>query len=149
MKKIVSLLIMIAMLCACSNAEAGDADALWDLKTAHTGDNNAVIHILEEAGAKQYGDYTIELQTTTEPYGLIIDYKSVNDQASKKALEKVSGLAVGLIDNLGYVDVKTPDKTYHFTEKKLNKDFNINVKQMSKDKEKLKRFLEKQSKVNQ
>ncbi len=146
MKRMMISLVVVVILAGCSDIKAANVDALWDWKSGHVGNNSAVINILGEAGSRELGDYTIQLHTTTDPYGLTVSYSNVTDQFSKETAERISALAVGLIGNLSYVEVKSPEKTYRFTEKSLNKELKMKVKDMSKDKAKLEQFLQQPQK---
>ena len=77
---------------------------LYQYRTPYIGSASDVGAVLGALGISQVlGDYTIELQTTTEPYGLTLWFQSL-PQANwtQEYLRQMGGLALALIDNAGY-----------------------------------------------
>ena len=77
---------------------------LYQYRTPYIGSASDVGAVLGALGISQVlWDYTIELQTTTEPYGLTLWFQSL-PQANwtQEYLRQMGGLALALIDNAGY-----------------------------------------------
>lgn len=54
------------------------------------------------------GPYTIELQTSQEPYGIILHLEQdLTSETARRYLEEMSSLILALIDNAGYVAYTT------------------------------------------
>ena len=99
-----------------------DAWALYQAQTPYVGDNSAVGRVLAAVDT-WYGppivDYTISLQTSSEPYGLTIHFDSVTAYVSgagrslDKRMYAVAPTLLALIGNLGEVrwTYATPDGT--------------------------------------
>ena len=57
------------------------------------------------------GPYTIELQTSQEPYGIILHLEQdLSSGITERYLKEVSSLILALIDNAGYVAYTTPSE---------------------------------------
>ena len=99
-----------------------DAWALYQAQTPYVGDNSAVGRVLAEVD-HWYGpigyDYTISLQTSSEPYGLTIHFSDVTAHVlgAGKAIDdwmyEMSPTLLALIGNLGQVQwtYAAPDGT--------------------------------------
>ena len=99
-----------------------DAWALYQAQTPYVGDNSAVGRVLAAVDT-WYGppivDYTISLQTSSEPYGLTIHFDSVTAYVSgagrslDKRMYAVAPALLSLIGNLGQVQwtYAAPDGT--------------------------------------
>ena len=77
---------------------------LYQYRTPYIGSASDVGAVLGALGISQVlGEYTTELQTTTEPYGLTLWFQSL-PQANwtQEYLRQMGGLALALIDNAGY-----------------------------------------------
>lgn len=91
---------------------SADAWALYQAQTPYVGDNSAVGRVLAAVDT-WYGppivDYTISLQTSSEPYGLTIHFDSVTAYVSgagrslDKRMYAVAPTLLALIGNLGEV----------------------------------------------
>ena len=82
------------------------ADRLYALKNPYIGDHVADGEILGCAKASVAGNFTIELQTTTEPYGITLHLESFRPFAQEQAqameyLRQVGVLFLALVDNAG------------------------------------------------
>nr|WP_165983405.1 DUF4825 domain-containing protein [Macrococcus goetzii] len=141
MKKLL-IAITILLLSACGQQKVDNVDSLWKHKTEYVGDNSKVINILSEAGAKDIGDYKIEIESDKKPYGLKVNYENVKDMDPEQ-LEKLAAVTMGLVGNLERMQINADGKDYDYTIDEINKKFNMDVKDLSKDKQKLKSFLEK------
>lgn len=101
---------------------SADAWALYQAQTPYVGDNSAVGKVLAEVD-HWYGpigyDYTISLQTSSEPYGLTIHFSDVTAHVlgAGKAIDdwmyEMSPTLLALIGNLGQVQwtYAAPDGT--------------------------------------
>ena len=99
-----------------------DAWALYQAQTPYVGDNSAVGRVLAAVDT-WYGppivDYTISLQTSSEPYGLTIHFDSVTAYVSgagrslDKRMYAIAPTLLALIGNLGQVQwtYAAPDGT--------------------------------------
>lgn len=141
MKKLL-IAITILLLSACGQQKVDNVDSLWKHKTEFVGDNSKVINILNEAGAKDIGDYKIEIESGKKPYGLKVNYENVKDMDPAQ-LEKLTAVTMGLVGNLERMQINADGKAYDYTIDEINKMFNMDVKDLSKDKQKLKSFSEK------
>ncbi|UTH15857.1 DUF4825 domain-containing protein [Macrococcus epidermidis] len=134
--------ITILLLSACGQQKVDNVDSLWKHKTEYVGNNSKVINILSEAGAKDIGDYKIEIESDKKPYGLKVNYENVKDMDPEQ-LEKLAAVTMGLVGNLERMQINADGKDYDYTIDEINKKFNMDAKDLSKDKQKLKSFLEK------
>ncbi|WP_454940498.1 M56 family metallopeptidase [Evtepia sp.] len=77
---------------------------LYACRTPYVGSASDVIAVLGALGISQVlGDYTIELQTSTEPYGVTLWFQSLPQTSwTQEYLRQMGGLALALIDNAGY-----------------------------------------------
>lgn len=93
---------------------AWDAETLYDLRTPYVGDNSAVGRILNAVGLDKMGadsdwDFTMQLSTEQEPYGLTLlytyDSESFLGHGPTWAQRMRAGgyLTMALIDNLAWV----------------------------------------------
>ena len=101
---------------------SADAWALYQAQTPYVGDNSAVGRVLAAVDT-WYGppivDYTISLQTSSEPYGLTIHFDSVTAYVSgagrslDKRMYAIAPSLLALIGNLGQVQwtYAAPDGT--------------------------------------
>lgn len=146
MKKFVILLIMLCLsigLFACSNntqqVTVQDVSQIYDAKNPYIGDNVADAKLLGLL-TKHFSinePYTIELQTSAEPYALIIHFDSKPDDSK---IQKLAAVTLCLIDNCG--EIKWDDnKSGNFstvTIQSVNEKLQIdNIKEYSASKENL------------
>ena len=90
----------------------GRADDLYQLRTPYVGNNVAVANILESMQLPDVlGHYTIELQTSQEPYGIVLHLdEDLTNAMARNYLSEMSTIALALIDNAGYVSYTTPSE---------------------------------------
>ena len=97
---------LLAWLSDLGNAfDAGIADQLYAHRTPYLGSAPDTGRVLEALGFGQVmGEYTIELQTDAEPYGLTLRFQS-SPQGNwvNSYLTETGRLALALIDNAGYL----------------------------------------------
>ncbi len=113
-------------------------NSLCDKATEYVGDNSAVMGIANDLGFGVYGDYTIELQTEKEPYGVTVKYKGdVKDYDFKRE----SIIMIGLIGNLDYVDIKDSNSDIvHYDYELVKGLMRSDVKKMATEKAKIENF---------
>ena len=97
---------------AAAYLSAGRADDLYKLRTPYVGNNVAVANVVGSFQLNEVlGPYTIELQTSQEPYGIILHLEQdLTSETARRYLEEMSSLILALIDNAGYVDYTTPSE---------------------------------------
>lgn len=90
----------------------GRADDLYQLRTPYLGNHVAVANILEALQLGEVlGHYTIELQTSQEPYGVILHLdQDLTSETERRYLREMSFLILALIDNVGSVSYTTPSE---------------------------------------
>ena len=88
------------------------ADDLYQLRTPYVGNNVAVANVVGSFQLNEVlGPYTIELQTSQEPYGIILHLEQdLSSGITERYLKEVSSLILALIDNAGYVAYTTPSE---------------------------------------
>ena len=112
---------------------------LWDYRTEYVGDNDNVVALASEAGFWAYGnEYTVELDTDKPPYGMTIN---ITTDTQVKSFERKCTLLLGLIDNLDYVKVVTPNDTFMLTVEDTETNLTFDVKELGKSKPLLEEYL--------
>lgn len=116
-----------------------DADDLWENKTEYAGDNSAVVALVNAAGPLVgESNYTIQLETEKEPYGLVINYDYAYDE---KQMEREAILMLGLIENLDYVEIHHGSEIYQLTADQACSQLKYDVKRLGKSKPLMQRYL--------
>ena len=97
---------------AAAYVSVGRADDLYQLRTPYVGNNVAVANVVGSFQLNEVlGPYTIELQTSQEPYGIILHLEQdLSSGITERYLKEVSSLILALIDNAGYVAYTTPSE---------------------------------------
>ena len=97
---------------AAAYVSVGRADDLYQLRTPYVGNNVAVANVVGSFQLDEVlGPYTIELQTSQEPYGIILHLEQdLSSGITERYLKEVSSLILALIDNAGYVAYTTPSE---------------------------------------
>ena len=97
---------------AVAYVSVGRADDLYQLRTSYVGNNVAVANVLEAFQLNEVlGHYTIELQTSQEPYGILLHLdQDLTSETARRYLEEMSSLILALIDNAEYVAYTTPSE---------------------------------------
>ena len=91
--------------------EATYAQSLYDSRISYVGDNAAVASLLSQMGVNnRMGDYTLELQTDSEPYSVTLHFQQTpeNEQAFADQFEYYAVLTLALIDNCDEVRCTYP-----------------------------------------
>lgn len=144
MNKLLStLFIVVLLLSACGSKDEVNGDDLWEYRSDDLGNNTKVINIMENAGAMDLGKYTLALQTNNKPYGLTVKYSELNGKFDEKAFQKVGAIALGLIKDAEYIKFETPNKNVKYTVKSLDKTYNMKIKDLGQNKQRLTEFLKK------
>ena len=120
-----------------------DAANLFDAKIDYLGDNSGVSRLIKETGLAQVGQYTIELKTDQEPYGIRIIFTSTMKEFgiidfSSNAIE-----LLGLIKNLDYVEITDGVQTYKLTEQEASEILGFDVKELGRSYDKLAEYYNK------
>ncbi|EPR10243.1 DUF4825 domain-containing protein [Ruminiclostridium papyrosolvens] len=129
-----------------------NADYLFENKTPYVGNNSKVLHIIDNL---QFGNYRgeVSLQTEKIPYGATVNYdfqnlvegdyqkaKIENEERLKLALKRNAAMMFCLIenlDNLTYIcHTNNGPAEYKLTRAEVQKDYNEDLKEYSKDKNK-------------
>ena len=119
-------------------------DIIYSLAADYTGDNSAVMNLLNAIGFGKYGEYTIQLKTDAEPYGVIVKYKgqveqhdvlAADDAAVPYDFQRECVMMLGMIGNLEYIEIKDADSNIVRYDTNVTKSMLMyDVKQMAEDK---------------
>ena len=123
-------------------------DDYYAARVQSVGNNSEVINLINKLGAGDFGEYTIALQTKTEPYCLTIIYSKLKNGVDESKLKTLSRIdyafyALALIDNLSTVNVTYKTFNYKLTVDDANKVIGGNIKDYGKSADKLKELYEK------
>lgn len=110
---------------------------LWGYRTEYAGDNDNVVALASEAGFWVY-DNTVELDTDKPPYGMTIN---ITTDTQVKSFGRECTLLLGLIENLDYVKVITPNDTFTLTVEDTKANLTFDVKELGKNKPLLEEYL--------
>ena len=97
---------------AAAYVSVGRADDLYQLRTPYVGNNVAVANVVGSFQLNEVlGPYTIELQTSQEPYGVILHLdQDLTSETARRYLREMSFLILALIDNAGSVSYTPPSE---------------------------------------
>ena len=131
-------------------------DVIYSLAADYAGDNSAVLNLMDAIGFGKYGEYTIQLKTDAEPYGVIVKYKgqvaqndilpSGDNAQNSNAAEPVQAtvpydfqrecvMMLGLVGNLDYIEIKDVDSNIVRYDTAVTKSLLLyDVKKMAVDK---------------
>lgn len=118
-----------------------EAANLYKLRLDYLGDNSGVSRLVQATGLEFAGDYTLELKTSEKPYGLKLNYSSVNDKFEIIDFSQYSTELLGLIKNLDYVEITDGKSTYKLTAAEASKTLGHDVKKFGTDPSKLEQYL--------
>ena len=152
MKKLGVVLILIIGLftlvgCKSPESKISFEDKLFEDRTDYIGEasNTAKLaaNIFEFGGNKS----GIKLQTDEEPYGITL-YSDIVEYDEAELFNRAS-LLIGLVKNLGYVEVyEGEDLVFKTTLEEVNESLDFDIKEIGEKKEKLKEYLEEIKIVN-
>ncbi|MBD9247491.1 MAG: DUF4825 domain-containing protein [Clostridiales bacterium] len=116
---------------AAAYLSVGRADDLYQLRTPYVGNNVAVANVVGSFQLNEVlGPYTIELQTSQEPYGILLHLEQdLTSETARRYLEEMSSLILALIDNAGYVAYTTPSEPTPQDTGAITKDANPKMNQ--------------------
>ncbi|MFR6379278.1 MAG: DUF4825 domain-containing protein [Evtepia sp.] len=116
---------------AAAYVSVGRADDLYQLRTPYVGNNVAVANVVGSFQLNEVlGPYTIELQTSQEPYGILLHLEQdLTSETARRYLEEMSSLILALIDNAGYVAYTTPSEPTPQDTGAITKDANPKMNQ--------------------
>lgn len=114
---------------------------LYKLRLDYLGDNSGVSRLVKETGLEFAGDYTLELKTTEQPYGLKVIYSNSNDKFEIIDFSQYSTELLGLIKNLDYVEITNGKYTHKLTAAEASKTLGHDVKKFGTDPSKLEQYL--------
>ena len=117
-----------------------DAGKLFESRIEYLGDNSGVIRLIAATGLSQVGQYTIELKTAQEPYGLHIIYSTNTKEFGITDFSSNAIELLGLIKNLGYVEISYGEQTYTLTSKEASYILGFDVKELGRSKDKLEEY---------
>ncbi|AEY65659.1 DUF4825 domain-containing protein [Clostridium sp. BNL1100] len=139
-----------------ASGQVYNADYLFENKTPYVGNNSKVLHIIDNL---QFANYRgqVSLQTEKTPYGVTVNYdfenlaeedyqksKIENEERLKLAFKRNAALMfslIGNLDNLTFIcHQNNGSKEYIFTRAEVQKDYNEDLKEYSKDKNKFGSF---------
>lgn len=122
---------------------------LWDKRAQYAGDAAEVSQLAEDTDLGGYGEYTLELDTEKEPYGLIIHYTKPVKDFDGLYLDGEAALLLGLIENLDYVEIKSGTDTKKLTCDQANGIMKYDIKTLGQEKAKLQSFIFKDAVTRQ
>ena len=98
---------------AAAYVSVGRADDLYQLRTPYVGNNVAVANVVGSFQLNEVlGPYTIELQTSQEPYGVILHLdQDLTSETARRYLREMSFLILELLDNAGSVSYTPSEPT--------------------------------------
>lgn len=118
------------------------AEELYAAKVEYLGNNSAVSALIGKTGLAVLGDYSIELETSMEPYGLKIIYSSTLEDLSELDLNPDAILLLGLIENLDHVIITSGDVEFTLNAAEASDMLGYDIKDIGKSREALLEFLE-------
>lgn len=114
---------------------------LYKLRLDYLGDNSGVSRLVKETGLEFAGDYTLELKTTEQPYGLKVIYSNSNDKFEIIDFSQYSTELLGLIKNLDYVEITNGVTTHKLTAEEASQALGFDVKEFGSNPTRLEQYL--------
>lgn len=141
---VVCITVLLFCITGCDQLSAAKnkAEDLYASKVEYLGDNSAVSQLIEKTGLGNITNYTIELKTEKEPYGLIINVKEMDGTFAENDFSATAVELLGLIKNLDYVEITNGQDSYTLTEAEASAMINENVKMLGESQEKLKSIID-------
>lgn len=129
-----------------------NADNLFENKTPYVGNNSKVLHIIDNLQFSNYRE-EVSLQTEKAPYGVTVNYnfqnlvegdyqkaKIENEERLKLAFKRNAAMMFCLIENLDNITfichTNNGSVEYNYTREEVQKDYNEDLREFSKDKNK-------------
>lgn len=143
MKKTILIIIILTMSlsiigCTANNrSNESEFDNYYKAKVQYVGNNSEVSVLINILGAGDYGDYTISLQTSTEPYGLTVIYKDFEFKKDQPVTTsylriKYAYYALALVDNLSYIEIKSDLTDYRLDVEEATEFLGKDIKEFGK-----------------
>lgn len=142
----VALIMLAGTLVACSNESIGiiggsdgptsvyvsdgktTAQKLYDAKLKYIGNHVGVGKVLSPLGSIKGLECTgFELQTTAEPYGMIISYRKTGD-VDYDEMKRQAAVVLCLIENAGFVEYNIDGESVRYTIDDLNAQLGADLK---------------------
>lgn len=118
------------------------AEDFYDSRVEFVGNNSAVSALIGKTGLAGLGDYSIELETSMEPYGLKVIYSSTLEDLSETDLTPDAILLLGLIKNLDHVEITSGNVDFTLNTAEASDMLGYDVKDIGISREALLEFLE-------
>ncbi len=121
------------------------ASRLYKSKNSYVGDNSADSNITQILGIEvDFGEYTMELQTEGEPYGMTIVLKDTPDSKKKAIMQSDSILLLAEIKNLDSVTWKTEngEQAFSMTTSEASELVGVDIKKAANSPSELQTLLD-------
>ncbi|ETA81445.1 hypothetical protein T472_0206470 [Youngiibacter fragilis 232.1] len=118
------------------------AEDLYKAKVQYLGNNSAVSNLIGKTGFAGLGEYSIELETGIEPYGLTVTFNSPIEAFSELDLMPDAMLLLGLIENLDHVEILSGDVDFKLNAAEASDMLGYDVKDIGSSREALLEYLE-------
>lgn len=118
------------------------AEYLYDSKVQYLGNNSAVSELIGKTGLAGFGDYSVKLETSAEPYGLKVIYGSTLKEFNELDLTSDAILLLGLIENLDHIEITNGDVNFTLNVSDASDILGYDVKEIGKSMGALLEFLE-------
>jgi beta-lactamase regulating signal transducer with metallopeptidase domain len=125
-----------------------DAATLQRFKTPYVGNNGKVVNLISSL---PYANFrrTVSLETKEVPYGINVDYdfesENTDIEQMKSTFWNNAAVLFALIDNVDSIDfnvkVGNSEEYYQYTREQLQKSFNMDLREYSKDAKELDMLL--------
>lgn len=157
-KSLIYLVLTSLFIVGCYSRDATNDKDLFDYKDSYVRDNNAVIHITTKlpspSGERADG---IELKTTEEPYGIIINYTpeqtAENTEKNYEATALYNATFIfALVKNADWIQFNFVEQEYTVTREKLQKLYGRDLREFSNEDELIEfayQYLQDQEQVEQ
>ena len=140
------LLFSLTLIACTSSSPEGEDNAIWAEnlfanRNSYIGDNVADSDLLNVLAVSQnIGDYTLELQTETEPYALIIHFAC--EEKKPELIEKYAYVLLALIENVEKISWTFSDEaTGELDVDTANANLSQNIKSFGKSKSTVEKLL--------
>lgn len=118
------------------------ASQLFDAQILYIGDASGVSNLLRQTDLPAFGDFTMELKTMEEPYGLRVIYETLPD-ADDAFFQQNGMLLLGLVQNLGYIEIPYEGGIYTLSKEQASQILGFDVKELGQSQILLEEYLEK------
>ncbi|MDT8862363.1 DUF4825 domain-containing protein [Alkalihalobacillus sp. MEB130] len=152
------LLVILLFLNGCNSHEATQNEDLFQYKNTYVGDNGAVGNITRELPSPDGEQLnSLELKTTEQPYGIILNYipaeKREGIERNYKELALFNAtLILSLVHNADWVAFHFVEQEFVVKREELQNFYGIDINQFTNEEELtmfIQEFLEDDHKVNE